>query len=128
MIEGDTSEISVVICSLNRRDSLLLTLDSLEQQVWSGTWEVLVVDNGGTDGSFDAVCQRASALPAPLRAVREETRGLSHARNRALREARGAAGKVPVFGLLKRGGWVYTVIPEFSHGHADADHGADDHA
>lgn len=91
MIEGDTSEISVVICSLNRRDSLLLTLDSLEQQVWSGTWEVLVVDNGGTDGSFDAVCQRASASPVPLRAVREETRGLSHARNRALREARGRA-------------------------------------
>jgi glycosyltransferase involved in cell wall biosynthesis len=92
---NNTCSISVVVCTRNRRQSLLETLDSLEAQRLRASpdrsWEVLVVDNGSDDGTVDAVLQRESKFPATLRVVVEPTTGLSHGRNRALREANGRA-------------------------------------
>jgi glycosyltransferase involved in cell wall biosynthesis len=51
-------------------------------------WELLVVDNGSTDGTHDTV--RAFDARLPVRMVREVRPGLSHARNRAIAEARGS--------------------------------------
>lgn len=82
--------LTVVICTYNRCESLLTTLDSLRGQRWSGDWEVLVVDNASDDDTAAALVATAETFPVPLRTVREERRGLSAARNRALREARGA--------------------------------------
>ncbi len=79
--------VTVAICSRNRRASLLETLESLAVQGCDAAWEVLVVDNGSRDGTGRAVAARAPRFPVPLRVVREERRGLSAARNRALREA-----------------------------------------
>lgn len=84
-------EITVAICTLNRRDSLSITLDSLVAQTWDGTWEVLVVDNGSSDNTSEFVRERAADFPCKLSVIVEPTRGLSYARNRALEDANGDA-------------------------------------
>ncbi len=82
---------SVVICTRDRRALLAATLDvvcGLEEPL--GGLELLVVDNGSSDGSEAEVALRARSSVPTLRWVREPRVGLSHARNRAVAEARGA--------------------------------------
>lgn len=44
--------ISVIIPTLNRKDSLLGTLDSLQQQIYpKESFEIIIVDDGGNDGT-----------------------------------------------------------------------------
>jgi glycosyltransferase involved in cell wall biosynthesis len=80
------SEICVVICTRNRRESLAGTLDSLAQVSCTRPWEVLVIDNASSDDTSDFVRTRATSFAMPLRLVCEPRIGLSMARNRALRE------------------------------------------
>jgi len=84
-------ELTLALCTRNRREELEITLEALGRQVWDGTWEVLVIDNGSDDGTGDLVRKRAAEFPVPLRLEVEETPGLAHARNRAIREAKGRA-------------------------------------
>lgn len=51
--------------------------------------EVLVVDNNSSDGTKQLLAGRVACGPHPLRVVCETAQGLSHARNRGIREARG---------------------------------------
>lgn len=79
---------TVVVCTLNRRESCLETLASLARQD-SAEFEVLVVDNGSRDNTFDAVRERAQSFPVPLEVAVESRPGASAARNRVLAERRG---------------------------------------
>jgi len=81
--------VTLVICTYDRRDSLSQTLDTVATQRCGLPWEVLVVDNGSSDGTLGMVAERAPRFPAPLRAEREAQRGRSFALNRAIRVARG---------------------------------------
>ena len=80
---------SVAICTQNRADSLARTLESLcaMRCVPASEYEVVVVDNGSTDHTAKVCNEFAARLP--IRYFFEEQRGLSVARNRAIREARG---------------------------------------
>lgn len=80
--------ISVAICTFNRAASLALTLETLEaQQGVDDAWELLIVENNCTDSTPEVVSRFAGRLP--LRRIVESEQGLSHARNRAIAEARG---------------------------------------
>lgn len=82
-------KISVAICTRNRAQSLERTLQSLTQlHIRAETdWELLVVDNGSSDGTASLISNFADRLP--VRYVFEPVPGLSNARNRAADEARG---------------------------------------
>ena len=89
---------TVAICTRDRREALLETLASIgaqQSRPGSGEWELLVVDNGSSDGTAEAVRGLAEATGdtraawSALRIVREPRRGLARARNMALAEARG---------------------------------------
>lgn len=81
---------SVAICTRNRAALLAKALTSLMQQhLPCPAFEVLVVDNGSTDETPQVAASFLQYWPH-MRIVREPTPGLSHARNRALREAQGA--------------------------------------
>jgi glycosyltransferase involved in cell wall biosynthesis len=82
-------DLSVAICTRNRRAEVERALESLALQEWSGRWEVLVVDNASSDDTRAAALARAAHFTADLRVVNEPEQGLSYARNRALVEARG---------------------------------------
>ena len=78
------TDVTVVICTLGRREGVLETLYSLAEQELERPWRVLVVENGGTDGTVDAVRETAQDYPVPLDVIVENRRGLSFGRNTAL--------------------------------------------
>jgi glycosyltransferase involved in cell wall biosynthesis len=79
--------VSVVIPTFNRRESLLYTLESLEQQSYPlDRLEVVVVDDGGDDGT-EAIAQRG--FPFALRYLRQKNQGAAVARNHGARESIG---------------------------------------
>ena len=81
-------DLSVVIPTRDRRERLLATLDALDRQRLDGAQaEVVVVDNGSSDGTGEALRARAGSLPVVVLA--EPRAGASFARNRALEHARG---------------------------------------
>lgn len=82
--------VTVAICTRNRRTALRNTLASLTRvDVPAGVdWEVLVIDNGSTDGTAELLPTFAGRLP--LRVVNESRAGKSNAANSAIRESRGA--------------------------------------
>lgn len=83
-----TPEMTVAICTWNRAARLRDTLGHLASATETDeSWELLVVDNGCTDDTAAVVTDFATRLP--VRCVVESERGLSHARNAAVREARG---------------------------------------
>ncbi|MBX3184828.1 MAG: glycosyltransferase family 2 protein [Polyangiaceae bacterium] len=81
---------SVVICTLNRAALLTDALKSVgELEHPASDFEVLVVDNGSTDDTQGVVRRFAEGSPLTVRSVVEPERGLSAARNRGIREAKG---------------------------------------
>ena len=80
--------ITVAICTRNRSAALSRTLRSLERLHPVGcAWELLIVDNGSTDGTQGVIKQFEKRLP--VRAVLEPRPGLAVARNTAVTCARG---------------------------------------
>ena len=79
------SDISVVIPLYNKEKEIACTLRSVLAQT-SQPLEIIVVDDGSTDGSAARVEEIGSPL---IRLIRQENRGVSAARNRAMQEACG---------------------------------------
>lgn len=84
---SETPAISVVLSTRNRADSLARLLDGLARQVDAPRFEVIVADNGSTDGTPDLLRRGHPGLD--LRSVRVDTPGKGRALNAALRLARG---------------------------------------
>jgi GT2 family glycosyltransferase len=82
---------SVIITTYNRCGALRETLDALgEQTLPPADYEVLVVDNGSSDGTGAWLAEFTP--PYGLRSFRfEQNQGIGAARNRAIREAAGEA-------------------------------------
>ena len=91
----ETGKISAVVCTHNRGRQLRGTLESLiDQSLAKEEYEIVVVDNGSTDQTKDVVEELARKSAVPMRYVYEENIGLSHARNRGIRES---AGEIVAF-------------------------------
>ncbi len=87
---AETPDISVIICTRDRGDTLLLTVRSaLGDAPTDGSVEVLVVDQG-RDDVVERVLVPLLASDARLHYLHETSTGLSAARNAGLRHARGA--------------------------------------
>lgn len=84
-------DISVVLCTYNRSESLRKALDSVAASTFSDSleWEVLVVDNNSSDGTREVVEDCCHRHPGRLRYLFEPQQGKSHALNAAITEARG---------------------------------------
>ena len=82
--------VSVLIPVRNGVDVLGDQLAALSRQTYAGAWEVLVADNGSTDGTPELARSYADRLP-DLRVLDASARpGANHARNAAAEAARGA--------------------------------------
>jgi len=91
---GEPTDLSIVICTRNRADSLAETLACLAAlDPTSGDFEVVVVDNGSTDGTSERMRDFEGRLR--LRTLFEPRPGKAHALNRALQA--GGLGEVVAF-------------------------------
>lgn len=79
---------SVVIPTYNRETLLGATLDSLFAQECDD-WELIVVDDGSTDGTLEVVRQYADANPGRVRLLEQDHGGCAAARNRGAGVAHG---------------------------------------
>jgi glycosyltransferase involved in cell wall biosynthesis len=88
-------KVTVAILTYNRAEFLRQTLAGIADQEFPRDYfEVIVVDNNSTDNTREVVASFAVQPLAP-RYVLETNQGLDHARNRAIKEAR---GEIIVFG------------------------------
>lgn len=79
---------SVVIPTYNRQPILEKCLLALEQQDYAGSYEVVVVDDGSTDGTVDWLRDRASVFPH-VQLLCQDHQGPSAARNLGVERAIG---------------------------------------
>jgi N-acetylglucosaminyl-diphospho-decaprenol L-rhamnosyltransferase len=79
-------DLSVVIVSYNTRALLERCLTSLQAGAGSRVLQVIVVDNGSTDGSLEMVRER---FPAALALENRGNLGFAHATNRGVERAEG---------------------------------------
>lgn len=99
---------TVVVCTRDRIDLLTGCLDSLEHQTLADgdRVDVVVVDNGSTDGTRGWLTRWAATDPERRRVVQEPVAGLSRARNAGLATA---GGEVVLFlddDAVAPRGWV----------------------
>lgn len=111
--------VTVAVCTWNRAETLARTLAHLRTlRIPAGwDWELLVVDNGSTDGTR-AVAELYCAT-LPVRYAFEPEAGISFARNRALREARGGIILWTDDDALPEPDWVETMLAAFDGFAAD---------
>ncbi len=76
---------SIVIPTRNEGELLDLTLDSILKETVYPSYEILVVDDGSTDGS----CKRWLSADGPVRVIRSGGLGVTGARNFGAENARG---------------------------------------
>lgn len=83
------ADISIGICAYNARDTLVQAMDSVFRQS-TGWRELIVLDDGSTDGTADVALAQVKRHGLKARVLRQPNQGIGVARNRILAEARGA--------------------------------------
>ncbi|MGC9293177.1 MAG: glycosyltransferase family 2 protein [Acidobacteriaceae bacterium] len=84
---GNAPTVSVIVPTYNRKEYLRPAVESVLSQSFTDH-ELIVVDDGSTDGT-DAVVARYAAQWPGVRYVRQQNRGVAAARNRGIALARG---------------------------------------
>jgi glycosyltransferase involved in cell wall biosynthesis len=88
----DQPSFTIVIPTYQRRDSVCAVVAALSRQTYKGEFVVVVVVDGSTDGTADALAK--VSCPFPLRIVEQPNRGAASARNRG---AANASGEILLF-------------------------------
>ena len=114
--ELTVSTCTVCICTRNRVKYLGPTIDAvLKQYLSNSRFDVLVVDNGSTDGTAEMVAERfGTGTPVPVRYTREEKAGLSRARNRAVAETTSDIIAFLDDDAIPEPGWLQAICNGFS--------------
>jgi glycosyltransferase involved in cell wall biosynthesis len=110
--------LSVVVCTFNRSESLKKTLRGLsEASVPEGcAWEIVIVDNRSTDETRAVIEAFRAASKLSVAYAYEPKPGLSHARNRGLAVAKGAIIAFTDDDVLVDRSWLLEILRESRSG------------
>ena len=111
--------VSVVVPIFNRRNYVRQQLTSLQNLTYPrDCFEVIVVDNGSTDGAWEDACAIASASDFPLRCYRNpsDLRVPSASRNYGVRQAKGEIVAFTDSDCTVSPGWLTAAASAFTHG------------
>jgi len=116
-----TMQVSVVIGTYNRAHLLAGTLEALASQEVPASlhWEIVVVDNNSRDATAEVTTAFSKTTATPVRYVFEPQQGLSHARNRGIREARGAIIAFTDDDVLPAADWIAEIAAAIARWEAD---------
>lgn len=78
--------ISVILPTYNRKRFLAGAFKSLASQQYKN-WELIIVDDGSTDGSIELLTQLKDSVVNPVKIIQQENSGPAVARNRGIVEA-----------------------------------------
>ncbi len=84
-------DLSIIVPCRDCADLLREQLDALSEQKWSGSWEVIVADNGSKDNTRAVAESYAGRLPNLKVVDASERPGAAHARNKAASLATGTS-------------------------------------
>lgn len=83
-------KLSVIIPTYNRKNVLIKCLNALFEQIYpKSNFEIIVIDDGSTDGTESVVKEIIKKLPVELRYFKQENRGPGAARNVGIKNAKG---------------------------------------
>lgn len=104
---SDDPVLSVIIPTYNRADTLRLCLWAFDRQETDAPFEIVVCDDGSTDGTGAVIDRAVATARIPVVHLRQENAGANAARNRAIAAARGERllivndDTIPVPGLVE---------------------------
>jgi glycosyltransferase involved in cell wall biosynthesis len=78
------SLVSIVMPAYNRADTILRAIRSVQEQTYQD-WELIVVDDGSTDGTATLI----EGMDPRMKVIRQENRGFVGARNTGLEASTG---------------------------------------
>jgi glycosyltransferase involved in cell wall biosynthesis len=115
-------DITVLVATRNRAHELSHLLESLARQETVGrfTYDVLIADNGSTDGTRALVERLRAGYPVPLRYLYEARAGKSWALNAGLAQAAGALIAFTDDDVEAEPGWLAALWRCFAETGADA--------
>jgi glycosyltransferase involved in cell wall biosynthesis len=111
-------QISVIIPTYNRAESLKDTLQGLQRQNLFQS-EIIVVDNNSTDDTKKVVEEMQSPFGSPLRYVFEPKQGVAAARNTGVRFAQGKWVAFLDDDVIPEPGWLKSLLDCFQETNAD---------
>jgi len=108
--------LSVIVCTYNRCRKLERSLRAIASSMACGNLsaEIVVVDNNSRDETEAVVAEFAQSCPVPVRRVVERSQGLSYARNRGIREAKGDIVAFTDDDCVVDPGWANAIAKEFA--------------
>lgn len=114
-------DVSILLCTRNRVDSLRDTLRSIAGTKVPSAWQVelVIVDNGSTDDTR-AVAKKEAPSALNPRCVVEPKPGLSHARNRGIAESTGQVLLFTDDDVRVPSRWIGPMATPILEGKADA--------
>ncbi|HWV56413.1 MAG TPA: glycosyltransferase family 2 protein [Longimicrobiales bacterium] len=98
--------VSVVIPVRNGAATIGEQLQALSRQSFHGRWEVVVADNGSTDGTAEVAAQYRSSLPDLRIISAPDGLGINFARNAGVRAARGSLILICDADDVVQPGWI----------------------
>lgn len=102
-------QLSVVIPCYNGEETLGEQLEALSSQSWEGSWEVVLADNGSTDGSRQVAEAYRDRLPGMRIVDASARRGQPYALNVGAKQARGESVVFVDADDVVAAGWVAAV-------------------
>ena len=108
--DPDEVRLSVILPTHNGREHIERQLDALAGQRWDRSWEIILLNNGSTDGTRDLLTQWVDRMPVPTRVVdADEHLSLSYARNAGVDAARGRSVAFCDDDDIVESGWVAAI-------------------